>query len=398
MVEDFVGSPEHTLGIEWEIAFVDRDTRDTTARASDALEIIDAAKPGHTIQREFLANTVELVTGIHHTVPSAVADLSGQLELVMDAADELGVDVWSSGSHPFARGTAQTVSTKSAYGEIINRTQWWGRQMLIWGIHVHVGVRSADRVWPIIQALLTNLPHILAISSSSPAWNGEDMGYASNRSLLYQQLPTAGLPPDVHSWDEWTSYMHDQTLSGVINHTKSMHIDIRPVAKYGTIEIRIADAASNTHELSAIAALIHSLVVHYDALLDAGESLPTIQPWHTEENKWRAARYGMDALIIVNRDTDERWVKEDLADWLTVLEPTAEKLGCTVELMRVNDIISEGAGYERQRRAAQAAGALPSLVTEDEVRVHEEKLGHSPWTAAVDLSVREMKAGRPLAE
>lgn len=396
MSAHFHGSPEPTIGIEWELAFVNKTTRDTEPVAQQALDIIARSHPEHTLQREFLDNTVELVTGVHHTVPEAVADLQTQLDWVREAADELGVDVWTSGSHPFARGTDQQVSPKSSYSEIINRTQWWGRQMIIWGIHVHVGVRDGARVWPIIQALMVKFPHILAPSTSSPAWNGEDMGYASNRCLLYQQLPTAGIPPAIFSWPEWESYMHDQSKSGVINHTGSMHLDIRPAAKYGTIEVRIADSTSNLYELAAIAALIHSLVVYYDCAWDRGEELPSLQQWHLEENKWRAARYGMDALVITDRDTNERWVKDELRELVLELTPIAEELGCAEQLQRINEIIKHGAGYERQRAAAVAAGALPSLVSEFEVRDREEELGGTPWAAAVDLAVREMAAGRPL--
>lgn len=396
MTEEFAGSPRHTLGVEWEVAFVDRGTRDLVPCAARALELIDARHPGHRIQREFLANTVELVTGVCDTVPEAMADLGQQLDMVREAADELDVDVWSSGSHPFARGTGQKVSEKTSYSEIINRTQWWGRQMIIWGVHVHVGVRSAERVWPIINALLVNLPHMLALTASSPAWNGEDTGYASNRTLLYRQLPTAGLPPDVRDWPSWQSYMADQWKSGVINHTGSMHIDIRPASKYGTIEVRVADAVSNARELAAIVALTHCLVVHYDDLLDRGADLPAMQYWHNDENKWRAARYGMDALIIVDRDTNEKWLKDDLHELLDVLAPVAARLGCSGELAGIRDIIRGGAGYERQRRAAGKAGALPSLAEQDDVWAVETALGHSPWAAAVDLAVREMAAGRPL--
>lgn len=398
MTETFVGSPRPTLGVEWELVFVDRTTRDTVPCADQVLEIIGRDHPDHRIQREFLSNTVELVTGVCDDVPQAIADLEAQLRIVRAAADAVGVDLWSSGSHPFTRGTDQVVGPKSAHQEILNRTQWWGRQMIIWGIHVHVGIRSAERVWPIINALQVQLPHLLAVSASSPAWNGEDMGYASNRSLLYQQLPTAGLPPAIGTWEEWRSYMTDQMRSGVIDHTKSMHLDIRPAAKFGTIEVRISDSASNLRELSAIVALTHALVVHYDRMLDRGGELPTLQPWHVAENKWRAARYGMDALIVVDRDTRERWVKEDLADLLSDVEPVAASLNCARELRLVDGIIADGAGYERQRRAAVAAGAAPALTPEETVRGIESRLGGSPWAAAVDLAVREMNAGHPLLD
>lgn len=398
MTENFTGSPRPTLGVEWELVFVDRQTRDTVPVAEQVMEILDRDHPGHGLHREFLANTVELVTGICEDVPQAVKDLQGRLDLLRSVTDQLEVDLWSSGSHPFTRGTDQIVGPKPAHREILERTQWWGRQMIIWGIHVHVGVKDADRVWPIINALQVQFPHILAMSASSPSWNGEDMGYASNRSLLYQQLPTAGLPPAIDTWEQWQSYMHDQSKSGVINHTGSMHVDIRPASNLGTIEVRVADSTTNMRELSAIVAFIHCLVVHYDRMYEAGEELPSIQPWHTAENKWRAARYGMDALVITDRDTTERWVKDDLADLLVTLEPIAADLNCVDELRIIHEIINGGVGYERQRAAAARAGAAPALATEEEVRAIEADLGASPWAAAVDLGVRELKLGRPILD
>ena len=153
MTENFTGSPRPTLGVEWELVFVDRQTRDTVPVAEQVMEILDRDHPGHGLHREFLANTVELVTGICEDVPQAVKDLQGRLDLLRSVTDQLEVDLWSSGSHPFTRGTDQIVGPKPAHREILERTQWWGRQMIIWGIHVHVGVKDADRVWPIINAL-----------------------------------------------------------------------------------------------------------------------------------------------------------------------------------------------------------------------------------------------------
>ncbi len=193
--------------------------------------------------------------------------------------------------------------------------------------------------------------------------------------MLYQQLPTAGLPYQFQSWDEWVSYMADQDKSGVINHTGSMHFDIRPASKWGTIEVRIADSTSNLRELSAIAALTHCLVVHYDRMIDRGEQLPTLQPWHVAENKWRAARYGLDAEIIISRDTDEAMVQDELRRLVDRLTPLAAELGCLRELDLVLEIIERGGGYERQRRAYQRTGT---------------------WIAAVDLACDELNELRPL--
>ena len=366
---EFKRSPRPTLGVEWEVALVDPQTRDLAPRAADILEIVEQSHPEVHLEREFLQNTVELVTGICDSVPEAIAELSHDLDALKEAADQLGLRLWTSGSHPFSDFRENPVSEKGSYDEIIARTQYWGNQMLIWGIHVHVGISHEDRVWPIINALLTNYPHLLAISASSPAWDGLDTGYASNRTMLYQQLPTAGLPYQFQSWDEWCSYMADQDKSGVINHTGSMHFDIRPASKWGTIEVRISDSTSNLRELAAVVALTHCLVVHYDRMIDAGEELPTLQPWHVSENKWRAARYGLDAEIIVSRDTDETMVQDDLRRLVAQLKPLAQELNCAPELDLVLEILERGGGYERQRRKFQETG---------------------DWKAAVDLACDEL--------
>lgn len=234
--------------------------------------------------------------------------------------------------------------------------------MFIWGIHIHVGISHEDRVWPIINALMTKFPHLLALSASSPGWNGLDTGYASNRTMLYQQLPTAGMPYDFQTWDQWSAYMHDQDISGVISHTGSMHLDVRPAGKWGTVEIRASDSTSNLRELAAIAALTHVLVIYYDRMIDRGEPLPSLPHWHMLENKWRAARYGLEALVITSRDTDERLVTEDLEDLLPKLQPIAREFGCEKELLDVRTIVARGAGYARQRATYQRTGSWIDVV------------------------------------
>lgn len=367
--ENFARSPEPTLGVEWEVALVDPVTWDLVPRGAELIDRVHVAHPDIHLEKEFLQNTVELVTGVCRTVPEAMGDLETSLSAVREAAESMDVRLWASGGHPFTDFRKNPVSAKESYSEIINRTQYWGQQMLLWGTHVHVGISHEERVWPIINALMTKYPHLLAISACSPGWEGLDTGYASNRTMLYQQLPTAGMPYQFENWEQWKSYMRDQAISGVINHTGSMHFDVRPASKWGTVEVRISDAASNLRELSAIVALTHCLVVQYDRMIDAGEKLPTLQPWHVAENKWRGARYGMDALVITSRETDERWIKDELADLLVELAPLSEELGCAQELQLVQEIIDSGAGYERQRRLYEETGSWQKVVkaTADEM-------------------------------
>lgn len=381
-----------TVGIEWEVALVDPETRDLVPRAPELVDALDERFPGHRVTREFLANTVEMVTGVHETIPDAVEDLREQLTQILAVADDLGVNVFSAGTHPFAHWGDQLLSDKSSYQEIIQRTQYWGRQMLIWGIHVHVGVGGRDRVWPIINAVMTQYPHVLALSASSPAWEGLDTGYASNRTLLYQQLPTAGMPYQFADWDEWEAFNKDQDRSGVINHTGSMHFDVRP-SKYGTVEVRFADATMDIREVAAISAFIHCLVVHYEREWEAGRELPTLQHWHVAENKWRAARYGLEALIITDRDTTERWVTQDISDWLDILAPISEEFGCTEALQGVRDIMQRGGDYALQRAAAREAGAAlePGTRTRGDVGAEQGFTQPESWIAAVDLTVDTLK-------
>ncbi len=371
---DFHASPEPTLGVEWELALVDRRTRDLR---NDATHLFARAKPRlpdpNKLHKELLRNTVEIVSGICHTVDEAITDVRRTLEAVVPAGDELDLDLYGGGTHPFASWTVQQLSEGHRYEELINRTQWWGRQMLIWGVHVHVGLPERDRVMPVLSALLNYYPHLQALSASSPIWAGIDTGYASNRALMFQQLPTAGLPFQFETWSEYERFAQDQMTTGVIDELNEIRWDVRPAANLGTLENRICDGVSDISDLAALVALTHCLVVDLDTRLAAGEKLSTMPPWHVQENKWRSARYGLDAIVITDAESNERLVTDDLADLLVRLEPVAERLGCSKELALVADIPRRGASYQRQRAVAEATGG--DLV------------------AVVDSVVKELRAG-----
>jgi carboxylate-amine ligase len=362
----FAGSPRSTLGVEWEFALVDPGSRDLSNEA--AAVITDIGETPH-VHKELLRNTIELVTGICDTVPEAMADLRSTLISTREVVRERGMELFCAGTHPFAQWSAQKLTDAPRYAELIKRTQWWGRQMLIWGVHVHVGVSSAHKVMPIISSLLNQYPHLLALSASSPFWAGEDTGYASNRAMMFQQLPTAGLPFQFGTWHQFEQFVHDQKTTGIIDHVNEIRWDIRPSPDLGTIEVRVFDGVSNLHELAALVALTHCLIVDLDRRLDAGEQLPVMPPWHVQENKWRAARYGLDAIIILDADSNERLVTEDLDDLLTRLAPVADSLQCTDELAAVAEIPRRGASYQRQRRVAEEhdgdlRAVVDSIVTE----------------------------------
>ncbi|TFD60049.1 glutamate--cysteine ligase [Cryobacterium sp. Hh38] len=362
---EFARSARSTVGIEWEVALVDRSTGDLVNIADEVLDALrgpdGSAHP--TITGELLLNTVELVSGVHTTVGGAVADVADQLGEVRRVLSGREVDLICSGSHPFAQWFDQTVTDKARYHKLIDRTQWWGRNMMIWGIHVHVGIEDKAKVIPIMNGLLTYVPHLQALSASSPFWAGVDTGYASNRSLMFQQLPTAGLPWDLPDWEAWERYVDDMAVTGIIEDVTEVRWDIRPSPRWGTIEIRVCDGVSTSVELGAIAAFIQCLVEWMSTRLDAGEDVPRMQPWFVRENKWRAARYGLDAEIILDAAGAECLVTDDVRRLIETLSPVAERLGCLPELLGLHRIIDEGGSYQRQLAvAATHDGSLPAVV------------------------------------
>jgi glutamate---cysteine ligase / carboxylate-amine ligase len=347
---DFAGSPRPTIGVEWEFALVDAQTRDLS---NEATTVIAEIGENPCVHKELLRNTVEVVSGVCDNTAQAMEDLRSTLKPARQIVRDRGMELFCAGTHPFARWSAQKLTDAPRYAELIKRTQWWGRQMLIWGVHVHVGISSAAKVMPIMTSLLQYYPHLLALSASSPWWGGEDTGYASNRAMMFQQLPTAGLPFHFQKWAEFEGFVYDQKKTGIIDHMDEIRWDIRPSPHLGTLEVRICDGVSNLRELGALVALTHCLIVDLDRRLDAGETLPTMPPWHVQENKWRAARYGLDAVIILDAESNERLVTDDLPDLLDRLEPVAMSLHCADELASVADIWRVGASYQRQRRVAE---------------------------------------------
>jgi len=360
----FQGSPTPSLGVEWEFALTDKQTGDLSNSAAALFAAVAEQHPERTgqVHKELLRNTVELVTGICRTTAEAVDDLTGTLAVVRRIADELGVDLYGAGTHPFAEWSTQLLTEGHRYAELIERTQWWGRQMLIWGLHVHVGISHRDKVLPILDALLNYYPHLLAISASSPMWAGQDTSYASNRAMMFQQLPTAGLPFQFATWSEFEAFVGDQKTTGIIDHINEIRWDIRPSPHLGTIEVRVCDGMTNVADLSAVVALIHCLVVDLDRRLTAGEALPTMAPWLVQENKWRAARYGLEAIVILDSDCTERLVTEDLSNVLERLAPIARDLECVDELAGVSRIIERGASYQRQRAVYARTGSMRDVV------------------------------------
>ncbi|MGW9626802.1 glutamate--cysteine ligase [Microbacterium sp. NPDC055521] len=362
---EFAPSARSTVGLEWEVMLADPRTGDLVGRAPELLTRLEkqSAPERHTVTGELLTNTIEVTSGVGTTVADAVDDVAAAIAAVRRSTDPAGIELLSAGSHPFAQWFDQRVTDKNRYHKLIERTQWWGRNMMIWGIHVHVGVDEQAKVLPIMGALAGFLPHLQALSASSPYWAGERTGYASNRALVFQQLPTAGLPWSISTWQEFETFVDDMTRTGVMADPSEIRWDIRPAPKWGTIEVRACDGMSTLSELASVAALTQTLVEFFSRELDEGRELPTLQPWFHRENKWRASRYGLDAKVIVDRAGSQVPVREHISAVVEDLMPIAADLRCTEELQGVHTIVEQGASYSRQLAAADAAnGDLRQVV------------------------------------
>lgn len=354
----FAPSARSSVGLEWEIMLADAETGALSPRAPEVLERVESATEfeRYTVTGELLTNTIEVTSGVGDTVQAAVEDVEDAIGAVRGATDPLGLELLSAGSHPFAQWYDQTVTDKTRYHTLVERTQWWGRNMMIWGIHVHVGVEDVTKVMPLVRALCTYLPHLQALAASSPFWAGDRTGYASNRALVFQQLPTAGLPWYLDDWAAYERFLDDMARTGVMADATEVRWDIRPAPRWGTIEVRACDGMSTLAELAAIGALTQTLVESLSRRLDEGETLPELQPWFVRENKWRAARYGLDAKVIVDASGTQRPLREHIPELLADLAPVAADLKCAREFARVGTMLEVGAGYERQLAIADATG------------------------------------------
>ncbi|MBN9171576.1 MAG: glutamate--cysteine ligase [Microbacterium sp.] len=387
MTVSFATSARSSVGLEWEIMLADGASGDLVPRAPEILDVVSdaTALERYTVTGELLTNTVEVTSGIGDTVAAAVDDIADAIAAVRTVTNPLGVELLCAGSHPFAQWYDQQVTDKTRYHKLIERTQWWGRNMMIWGIHVHVGVDDVEKVFPIINALAIYLPHLQALSASSPFWAGERTGYASNRALVFQQLPTAGLPWPLQDWSEFEHYMDDMVRTGVMADATEVRWDIRPAPRWGTIEVRACDGMSTLPELAAVASLVQVLVEHFSRALDEGRTIPALPPWFVRENKWRAARYGLDARVIVDADGTQRGVRDHLAETMDELTDVAVELKCAREFAGLSRILDQGASYARQLLVADAAeGDLREVVQHlirefragPTLREHLAQLGH----------------------
>lgn len=354
-----------TIGVEWELQLLDTRTR---MLRQDAGEVL-AALPGLTeegehpkIRHELMQSTVEVVTGICSTVSEVKDDLSATISQLERITGRRGTMLACAGTHPVSDWRDAKMAPIQRYAELVEQMQWLVRRIQTFGVHVHVGIRDGSKAIPIVNALAGYLPHFLALTASSPYWNGQDTGLASSRAIVFGGLPTSGPPQPLTDWTEFEEYMDTLLRAGTIRSIKEVWWDIRPHPDFGTVEIRMFDGVPTLREIGMTAALSQSLVQLLDTQLDRGYKLPTPPAWVVRDNKWRATRYGLDAIVITDDSGSTAPLRDELYELTRELQPVADRLGCGPELGVVTEVLDNGASYERQRAIVASGGGLGDVV------------------------------------
>jgi len=362
---DFNPSRGATLGVEWELQLIDTETMHLRQDAREVLAALPSLSEGGDnpkIRHELMESTVEIVTDISHTVGEAKADLADTVKELRAATAARGIALACTGTHPISDWRDAVMAPIQRYAELIEQMQWLARRIQTFGVHVHVGVRNVDKAIPIVNALSAYLPHFLALTASSPFWSGSDTGLASSRAVVFGQLPTAGPPHLLDDWAAFEDYMDTLLRAGTIRSIKEVWWDIRPHPDFGTIEIRMFDGIPTLREVGMAAALCQSLVTLFDQQLDRGYTLPRPAAWVVRDNKWRATRYGLDAIVITDDTGSTAPLRDDLYELIRELEPVADRLGCAEELKVAGEVLEHGAPYERQRAIRAEGGTLENVV------------------------------------
>ncbi len=361
MILRFKRSDKPTIGVEVEMQLVDLKTGLLVSRISDILSRIPPAMH-ERIKPEFFQCTVEVNTDICRSVDAVGQELTERFDYVRRLAESLGIGLICAGTHPISPWREQKITADTRYKRLLEEFQLMGRRLNIYGFHVHIGVTDGDKATAILNILRGYLPHLLALSTSSPFWSGYDTGMYSSRIKVFEVLPTAGLPPRVKNWAEFEKLVKILIATRTIETTREIWWEARPHPKFGTVEIRVCDCPSTLEDMLIITALVQALVVHLCERYEKN-TLPDIPLRQlVEENKWQAARHGVDGYFIDYRTNRTIGIREALGDLTERLQDTARTLGTAPYLDKVETILQRGTSAHRQREIFRRSGNLNDVV------------------------------------
>lgn len=366
----FTRSRGPTLGVEVELQILDWKSHDLCSGARRLLHTLSkSSKLEHSnIKPELFQSMIEVNTGICKDVAEVRRDLQNAYAQLRTAGEALGLEFASAGTHVFAGYEDRVVYPSERFRYILERNRHIARRLSIYGLHVHVGMPDGDTAIALMNAVLPKSPCFLALSASSPFWRGEDTGLASSRTTVFESMPTAGTPPSFGTWTDFEAHAEVLMTSRSIESLKDLWWDVRPSPAYGTLELRICDTLPTLSETVALVALVHAYVARCTDMLRGGHRFAPPPTWLLRENKWRAARWGIDAEIVVDERGTVRKLRDELERMLVECEPYAERLGCVADMRRVAVMAERGCSYRRQREVYRhtrsGAAVMQSLAHE----------------------------------
>jgi carboxylate-amine ligase len=352
----FGSGPQYTLGVEEEYMLLDAETFDLVQHIDTVLAAIAGGENEARINAELMQSVLEITTPVCRTAGDVDRELRRLRSYVGEIAGEQGLRFGSAGTHPFSLFERQRITGRDRYRALVDQLQYIARRELIFGMHVHVAVDDPDKAIHVVNGLLLHLPQLLALSASSPFWRGEPTGLASSRQMVFAAFPRSGPPPRFRDYSDYAEVVGQLEKTGCIADYTHIWWDIRLHPRLGTIEIRLCDAVTRVEDAVAITAYCQALVKHFSELYDAGKEIPSYHRILISENKWLAARYGLDAPVMDlatsrrNRVPVGQLVRRTLRE----LEPHAQELGSEAELEGIRELLRRGNGAERQLRVFNA--------------------------------------------
>lgn len=340
--------PSFTIGIEEEYLLVDRETRDLVTEPPDALLERGEAETDGLMTREFLQSQIEVGTTKCASVPEAAAEIRELRTALSTVAAEFGYAIIAASTHPFADWASQRFTPRDRYDKLARDHGVVARRMLICGMHVHVGLDDDDLRVDLMGQATYFLPHILAMSTSSPFWSGEPTGLRCYRLSVFDGMPRTGLPEAFDSWAEYQRHLQVLIHAGQIEDSSKVWWDLRPSGRFPTLEMRIADVCTTAAHGASLAAVFQSVLAMLFQLRRNNQRWRTYSTMLIEENRWRAQRYGIDEGLIdfaVGQVVPCPELIEELLDMLT---PAGTRLGCLAELNGVRSIMEDGTSAHRQ--------------------------------------------------
>ena len=354
--------PSFTIGIEEEYQTVDPETRDL--RSHIAAEIVQKGKMllAERVKPEMHQSVIEIGTGVCHNIQEARAEIRDIRSQIVGLARANGLRLAAGGTHPFALWASQDIYPDERYQTIVEDLKMVARANLIFGLHVHIGVEDRETAIQLMNGARYFLPHILALSTNSPFWQGMETGLRSYRCKVFDKFPRTNIPDLYSSWSEFEDYVDLLIRTGCIDDAKKIWWDIRPHPHFPTLEFRICDMPMRVDETIAIAALCQAVIAKLYKLHEQNLSFRHYSRSLIMENKWRAARYGLEGKLIDFGKQQEVPVRQLIGEIRDFVSDVVEELGSENEMAYIDRILEEGSGADRQLRVFHETNDLKQVV------------------------------------